>query len=88
MISAAPAEDGLHRITFEDNGIGIAPEHHKKIFGVFERLHPRSAYEGSGIGLAVCQKIAEQHHGRIDVQSEPGRGTKFIVSLPRRQAEE
>lgn len=72
----------LLEIVFEDNGIGIADEYQERIFGVFERLHGRNAYEGSGIGLAICRKIVQRHRGTINIQSRVGEGTKFIVTLP------
>jgi light-regulated signal transduction histidine kinase (bacteriophytochrome) len=72
-------------LVFEDNGIGIEVAHYEKIFRVFERLHSRKEYEGSGIGLAICQKIASRHGGRICVESKIGKGTKFIVELPMQQ---
>jgi len=72
---------GFCSIAVEDNGIGISKKDHEIIFGVFQRLHSRNEYEGSGIGLAVCKKIVERHGGTIMIESFPGEGTKFIVNL-------
>jgi len=71
---------GEIRIT--DNGIGFAPTYAKKIFVIFQRLHGRGEYEGSGIGLALCQKIVTAHHGVIYADSEEGKGATFVVILP------
>jgi PAS domain S-box-containing protein len=69
-------------IVVEDNGIGFPPESSERIFGFFQRLHGRSEYRGNGIGLAICRKIMDNHAGTIRAESEPGRGSKFIVTLP------
>ena len=70
------------RITIEDNGIGFDQQYAERIFGIFQRLHPRDVYEGTGIGLAICRRIVEYHGGQISVQSTPGKGSIFEVLLP------
>lgn len=80
-ISAERAGE-MWQISVVDNGIGIAPEYHEQIFGLFRRLHGGDKYAGSGIGLAICQKIVQRYGGRIWVESEPGRGAKFSFTLP------
>ena len=72
----------LCRITAEDNGIGFDEKYLARIFNIFQRLHPRQSYDGTGIGLAVCRRIAEHHGGSITATSEPGKGAKFMVTLP------
>lgn len=73
-------------LTVSDNGIGFEMKYADRIFGIFQRLHGRSEYEGTGIGLATCRKIAERHGGKIAVASELGKGTTFTVTLPMAQA--
>jgi PAS domain S-box-containing protein len=75
-------------ITVEDNGIGFEPEYRERIFQLFQRLHGRSEYDGTGIGLAVCKKIVERHGGSITATGAPGRGATFTITLPGRQAGE
>ncbi len=70
----------------EDNGIGFDEKYHDRIFNLFQRLHGRGKYEGTGIGLAICRRIAERHGGSIRARSTPGQGSTFIVSLPLRQS--
>ncbi len=80
---AGPEKSGtLCQIEIQDQGIGIPEEHLAKIFGMFTRLHRKDQYEGTGIGLAVCQRIAEQCGGGISVRSTLGSGTTFTVTLP------
>jgi PAS domain S-box-containing protein len=80
-LSAQPA-DGCWVFTVRDNGIGIAPEFQEQIFGLFTRLHNTERYDGTGIGLAICQRIVERYYGRIWVDSDPGRGSAFHFTLP------
>ena len=79
---SAEAREHEWVICIRDNGIGIDPKHHDRIFLMFKRLHRRGEYPGTGIGLAVCKKIVERHGGRMWVEPAPGRGTSFYISLP------
>ncbi len=89
MVSGACADgNGKCRIVVEDNGIGIEKQYRERIFGVFKRLHTQDEYVGTGMGLAICKKIAKRHGGEITIEStQPGPGARFIVVLNRGSAE-
>ncbi|MFM2418468.1 MAG: hypothetical protein RL385_3191, partial [Pseudomonadota bacterium] len=82
----ATESEGMHRIEVRDDGIGIQPAHHERIFEMFQRLHDERTYPGTGIGLALCRRIVHRHDGRIGVESEQGTGSTFWFTLPVRQA--
>ncbi|HSF45674.1 MAG TPA: PAS domain S-box protein [Chitinophagaceae bacterium] len=77
-----PEDNPVIKLTFEDNGIGFEMEYAESIFNSFSRLHPKDRYEGTGLGLALCKKIVERHHGTIEAWGEIDKGAKFIVCLP------
>jgi len=76
------------KISVKDNGIGFEKRFEDRIFKIFQRLHSRTAYDGSGIGLAVCRKIIDRHNGKILTESEPDRGSTFHMILPVKQKQE
>jgi light-regulated signal transduction histidine kinase (bacteriophytochrome) len=88
IITGPPAEGDagmakkLCQLTVSDNGIGFDEKYLDRIFTVFQRLHTRNEYEGTGMGLAIARKIALFHHGEITAKSKPGEGATFIVTLP------
>ena len=81
-VKAGKPSNGMVRIEVSDNGIGFDEQYLDRIFQPFQRLHSRAEYDGSGIGLAICRKIAERHGGSITAHSNPGEGATFVVTLP------
>ena len=82
MTVTASRQGAFWQLNVADNGIGIEAQYFERVFLIFQRLHPRGSYEGTGIGLAICKKIAEHHGGRLWVDSVPGEGSVFHVTLP------
>jgi signal transduction histidine kinase len=77
------ARDGVVKLFVRDNGIGIAPQHKDKIFGIFQRLHSSSEYPGTGVGLALVRRGVERMGGKVHLESAPGDGSTFCLELPR-----
>ncbi|WP_244967979.1 sensor histidine kinase [Spirosoma utsteinense] len=77
-------EGSAHRFVIADNGIGIEPQHYDRIFQIFQRLHGRSTYPGTGIGLATCKKVIDIYGGKIWLDSMPGAGTTFYLTIPKK----
>ncbi|EMI18412.1 PAS/PAC sensor signal transduction histidine kinase [Rhodopirellula maiorica SM1] len=74
--------DEFYTLFVQDNGIGISPKHHDRVFEIFRRLHTQTAYPGTGIGLAVCRRIVNRHGGDISVKSQEGKGSTFVFTIP------
>ena len=84
-LDCQPSQNGYWNISVQDNGIGLDEKFSERIFVPLERLHGRSAYEGTGIGLAICKKIVSRHGGSISVKSQLGEGSTFTITLPKNQ---
>src|SRR6185312_4769282 len=83
LIQVSATKAGVHWLfSIADNGIGVPPDYKETIFGIFKRLHSNSKYSGTGMGLAICQRIVERYQGRIWVESAPGKGSNFFFTIP------
>ncbi len=81
---AADEDEEYWSISIADNGLGISKDYHGKIFGIFQKLHNHSDYPGSGMGLAICEKIVNKHNGSIRLDSEPEKGSTFHITIKKK----
>ncbi len=87
-VSAERIDDGAWKFDVADQGVGFDPHFAESVFQIFKRLHPRGEYEGTGIGLAICQRVVERHGGRIWAESEPGKGATISFILPEQSTDD
>jgi len=83
VLVCAEPDGSAWRFTVADNGIGIPPEHRQRVFGMFKRLHTRDVYSGTGVGLAIVQKVVQRHGGTVWIEDNPGGGSRLIFTIPR-----